>query len=265
MTEYLGVLHYVYPYWTLDCDNPIDEYTAGCDDGYTGMVYFNGNDHWVISLSSDSNDYYNVLTTPSTKYFIPFSATWTNTETKSGISQSTYQLSIQCDEAITSEPTFVTAAAERRVETAYIYDRTWFWITIILCLLFLLVICFLVWICNKKRKEKPNLVQFDAKAPREDVELQRGESSPNLGIASPQSANMPNISVPRHHSIPTASGQITPYTPEVTHLHPSPNQLIPDASLSKSPPTPVHEAEDGNNQTTTGIEWNDEDDKIFKV
>ena len=156
-------MHDIYPYWSIDCDNPIDEYTKGCRLGYTGLIYNNDNGQWVITLSSQNNDYYKVYTTDSLKYFVPLTAMWTDADTQSGISQSQYRFTIECDVALTLEPTYVTEAVERRVETNYVYDQTWFWLTMVLIVIFIILICLLLYLFNKKRKERPDVIQFDAR------------------------------------------------------------------------------------------------------
>jgi len=232
----------------MDCDNKIDEYTEGCNNGYSGIVYFNGDDQWIISITSEQDDYYKVFATESTMRFVPLSASWTEIETSSGISQSSYTFTLRCDEAMTISPTTYQDEQQQQVVTEYVYVETWFWITMVLLVLFLVIICALIWMCRRKRK-----------ANSEQNRNARGNE-------------MPRIVMPSHAAVPSKS-QFTP-RPGIAE----PNALQPvfsasadvdispplPAAVPPSPLSPPDEA-DGDNQTTTGFEWNDDDENIFTV
>eukprot|EP00483_Globobulimina_turgida_P008417 UN08434 len=101
---YGGMMDKYYPYWTLDCDNEIDEYTYACSNGYVGMIYYNGNNVWLISISSSTDDYYKIYSTQSILYFVPSNAIWVDTSTQNGISQQSYEFEIICGAALTAKP-----------------------------------------------------------------------------------------------------------------------------------------------------------------
>eukprot|EP01083_Nonionella_stella_P226265 803719_1 len=246
-----GSMHQIYPYWAIDCDNQIDEYTQGCKDGYAGIIYFNGNDQWIISIHSENNDYYKIYATTSVNNFVPLSAIWIDIDTQQGISQSTYQFILTCNSALTLPPIGNTIADKRTIETEYIYVKTWFWITIILIVLFMAVICLLFWMFMRRRKGEPK----DNDNP--NVELNVNHLGEDLVSAHEP---LPKLMVPKHQPIPTQSTSFTPKTPNE-----QPSPLVPVLSALNNnahSTTP----QDGNpNETTTGIEWGDEYDKIFSV
>eukprot|EP01084_Bolivina_argentea_P205121 350455_1 len=102
---YGGIMNKYYSYWIFDCDNEIDEYTIGCNNGYVAMIYYNGNNIWLISISSSNDDYYKIYSTKSNKYFVPMNAIWIDMSTQIGISQQAYKFNIICGASLNSKPT----------------------------------------------------------------------------------------------------------------------------------------------------------------
>merc|ERR1712154_603148 len=125
-----------------------------------------------ISVHSKYDDHYKVFATSSESHFVPIQSVWIDTETRSGITRSTYRFVMDCDVKRTAFPS--KPSLDKKIQTDSFVDTTWFWITIILILLFLIIFIVFLWLFLKKRKRNPDMVNFDGN-PNEMELQQKGE------------------------------------------------------------------------------------------
>ncbi len=221
-------------------NTPFIYHNTKCKNGYTGIIYFNGNNEWIISIHSQNNDYYKIYNTKSESKSIPFTNIWIDIDTQKGISESKYQLILKGNNVLTLPPNSMSNTLNvKKIETEYIYVKTWFWITIILIILFIGVICLLIWIVLQRRKR----------------ELTNNNNNNN-------GEDLVSEHVPKHQPLPTHSNTITPKNENEIQ---KPNALIPVLSGSNDNIEPITPKDGNVHETTTGLDWNNENDKIFSV
>ena len=188
----------MYPYWSIPTG----------DDGYDGNIYFNDNGKWIISISSQNDNYYKVYYTDSDTYFVPLDAVWMDTDTPSGISQLSYRFSLQCSVGIVTDPpsTAVSNIEKEAASDEDFHDSLWFWMTMALFLLFIAICCLFLCFFMKKRKQKPDLINFNVNLVPQGIQLEQS------GVARQSSAVF-------SQSLP-----ITPVTPAVDDIATSPKE-----------------------------------------
>ena len=238
------------PYWSLECDHIVEAYTAGCASGYSGTIYLSGNGNgdtarWVMSIHSESADYYKAYSTETADnaYFVPMVATWTDMET-----EETWQFVMECDAMSSPEGT----SAARGVTDNNQEERTWAMITIVCIILLIIAIVIAAVVYVRHKRAKPVKKQMEMNLHEPAVQLQGGEEDFVSGVAY-----LPYNTPKSHYTVPTRTQSgIQMKTPSADDV----NEPID---------FPVEPNADGDgNATTTGglddLDWDDED-QIFAV